>query len=138
MIICIYIWFETGGMDACDKAAKLFQCGKENSPDAMADLISSFEISMNVRLSYLEAFSFFAPSNIKAHAISMKKQCARRNVHFLQILNFCLKTKICLNERKKSWDTKLKDERFEHTSIKKNEIWSICWTSKYFEASRQN
>jgi hypothetical protein len=34
-------------MDACDKAAKLFQCGKENSPEAMAALMTSFENQLN-------------------------------------------------------------------------------------------
>jgi hypothetical protein len=30
-------------MDACDKAAQLLQCGKENSPDAVAGLMSNLE-----------------------------------------------------------------------------------------------
>jgi hypothetical protein len=34
-------------MDACDKAAKLLQCGKENAPEAMNALMTSFENELN-------------------------------------------------------------------------------------------
>jgi hypothetical protein len=35
-------------MDPCDKMAKLLQCGKENSPEAMADLMNTLENAMTV------------------------------------------------------------------------------------------
>jgi hypothetical protein len=35
-------------MDACDKAAKLLQCGKENSPDAVSGLMQNLETSITV------------------------------------------------------------------------------------------
>jgi hypothetical protein len=34
-------------MDVCDKASKLFQCGKENAPEAMNALMTSFEKEIN-------------------------------------------------------------------------------------------
>jgi hypothetical protein len=37
-----------GGMDECDKAAKLLQCGQENSPEAVTGLIKNLELEMNV------------------------------------------------------------------------------------------
>jgi hypothetical protein len=36
-------------MDACDKASKLLQCGKEKSPEAVAGLIKNMEIEMHVK-----------------------------------------------------------------------------------------
>jgi hypothetical protein len=44
--LCLY----SGGMDACDKASKLLQCGKENSPEAVAGLMKNLEIEMNVKI----------------------------------------------------------------------------------------
>jgi hypothetical protein len=36
-------------MDPCDKASKLLQCGKENSPEAVAGLMSNLENEMTVK-----------------------------------------------------------------------------------------
>jgi hypothetical protein len=38
----------SGGMDPCDKASKLLQCGKENSPEAVAGLMNNLENEMTV------------------------------------------------------------------------------------------
>jgi hypothetical protein len=35
-------------MDACDKASKLLKCGQENSPEAVAGLMSKLENEMTV------------------------------------------------------------------------------------------
>jgi hypothetical protein len=35
-------------MDACDKASKLLQCGKENAPEAVAGLMNNLENAMTV------------------------------------------------------------------------------------------
>jgi hypothetical protein len=37
-----------GGMDVCDKAARLLQCGKENSPEAVVKLMENLENAMVV------------------------------------------------------------------------------------------
>jgi hypothetical protein len=41
-------FYKLGGMDACDKAAKLLQCGKENSPEAVSGLMQNLETSITV------------------------------------------------------------------------------------------
>jgi len=51
-VILILIIFakihDAGGMDLCDKVSKLLQCGKENSPDAVAGLMNNLENAMTV------------------------------------------------------------------------------------------
>lgn len=36
-------------MDACDKAAKLIECGNENSPEALAGLVDNMENAFAVK-----------------------------------------------------------------------------------------
>jgi len=39
-------------MDACDKVSKMLQCGKENSPDAVASLMNNIENTLTVTYIY--------------------------------------------------------------------------------------
>jgi hypothetical protein len=37
-----------GGMDVCDKVATMLQCGKDNSPEAVAGLMENLEQTLTV------------------------------------------------------------------------------------------
>jgi len=47
-IACFLIKTYSGGMDPCDKVAKLLKCGKDNSPDAVAGLMQNLENAITV------------------------------------------------------------------------------------------
>jgi hypothetical protein len=36
---------ETGGMDECDTAAMIYQCGQEKAPNLVANVISAVEVN---------------------------------------------------------------------------------------------
>jgi len=36
-------------MDLCDKVSKMVQCGKDNSPEAVAQLMNNIENTLTVR-----------------------------------------------------------------------------------------
>jgi hypothetical protein len=36
---------ETGGMDECDTAAMIYQCGQEKAPNLVANVISAIEVN---------------------------------------------------------------------------------------------
>jgi hypothetical protein len=52
-------------MDACDKVAKLLQCGKENSPEAVSGLMQNLENAMTVGKYSFNANSIFTLSTLQ-------------------------------------------------------------------------
>jgi hypothetical protein len=46
-------------MDACDKVTKLLQCGKDNSPEAVAGIMNNLENAITVRKTKLNVIFYF-------------------------------------------------------------------------------
>jgi hypothetical protein len=66
-------------MDECDTAAVVFQCGQEQAPDLMANIISAVELNSS-------SVSF---ANIKTHTYLKN---IRNQFHFLWPLQFVSRT----------------------------------------------
>ncbi|XP_059475328.1 uncharacterized protein LOC132196582 [Neocloeon triangulifer] len=71
----------TRGMDPCDKAAELFKCGKENSPEAITALMNNLEASMMEISIPLPPTSAVCPNNFNCVTDDVLKMSFDSKLH---------------------------------------------------------